>query len=186
MKKLLFVLFVLCALPVSGFAQMDEFGTFGKNKVVYEESLQNFYQSGHFEVWHSLDLNDPTQKEFFEETVAILESAYLSLSVFFDHELKDKIPVMLYKTHSEFESTNIIDEFLPEGVGAFVEHERNRMVLKADFSPPLMKSIVVHELVHSFASRPYKYGDWRSAAPARIFGGWRGVYSFFLRSPHKR
>src|SRR3989344_6440376 len=149
-KLMLLVTIVLMLLPALAFSQMDEFGPFGKNKVVYEKSLQNFYQSEHFEVWHSLDLNEIGQKEFFESTLAILENAHLSLSIIFNHEIKDKIPIMMYKTHSEFESTNIIAEFLPEGVGAFVEHERNRMVLKADFSPPLMKSIVVHELVHSF------------------------------------
>lgn len=152
MKKWMVLLCVVWALlPVGAFAQIvKEFESFGKNKVVYEKSLDNFYQSEHFEIWHSLNLRDIGQKEFFEEVLVVLESAYLSLSQLFDHEIKEKVPIMIYMTHSEFESTNIIAEFLPEGVGAFVEHERNRMVLKGDFAPPLMKSIVVHELVHSF------------------------------------
>src|SRR3989344_1664285 len=159
MRKLMLLLtIVLMLLPALAFSQMDEFGPFGKNKVVYEKSLQNFYQSEHFEVWHSLDLNDFSQKKFFEETLSILESAHLSLSILFNLEIKEKIPIMMYKTHSEFESTNIIAEFLPEGVGAFVESEKNRMVLKADFSPPLMKSMVVHELVHSFQFSILKRG----------------------------
>lgn len=151
--KNVMVLFLclLVWLPVNASAQIvKEFESFGKNKVVYEKSLNNFYQSEHFEIWHSLNLRDISQKEFFEEVLMVLENAYLSLSQLFDHEIKEKVPIMIYMTHSEFESTNIIAEFLPEGVGAFVEHERNRMVLKSDFSPPLMKSIVVHELVHSF------------------------------------
>lgn len=149
---------IVLALAPAAFAQMDEFGPFGKNKVIYGKTLQNFYQSEHFEVWHSLDLKDSAQKEFFGETLEILENAYVSLVTLFDHEIKDKIPIMMYKTHSEFESTNIIAEFLPEGVGAFVEDERNRMVLKADFSPSLMKSMVVHELVHSFQFSILKRG----------------------------
>lgn len=193
MKKVVIVLivvftWVICSVSV--FAQMDEFGPFEKNKVVYSKSLQNFYQSEHFEVWHSLDLRDQNQKTFFEETIAILESAYLSLSILFNHEIKDKIPIMFYKTHSEFESTNIIAEFLPEGVGAFMEHERNRMVIKADFSPPLMKSIVVHELMHSFQFSILKRGFLRVISgkfplpTGFIEGGAEFIASLYV--PHTR
>lgn len=153
MKKIVVLWFCLfLATPIYSFGQFGGFSEqFGKNKVVWRgEILNNFYQSEHFDVWHSLELKDSNQQKFFEGMVSILESAYLSLSFLFDHEIQEKIPVVLYKTHSEFENTNIIMEFLPEGVGAFVENEKNRMVLKADFSLPLMKSIVVHELAHSF------------------------------------
>ena len=152
MKKMMFFgLCILVLLPVSGFGQIiNDFESFGKNKVIYEKSLDKFYPSGHFDIWYSLDLTDADQKKIFEDIVAILENVYASISFLFDHEIKEKVPIMLYKTHSEFESTNIIVEFLSEGVGAFVEHKRNRMVLKGDFSPTLTKSIVTHELMHSF------------------------------------
>ena len=191
MRKLLFLMIVvLVLLPIEALAQTDEFGPFGKNKVVYEKSLQNFYQSEHFEVWHSLDLNDFSQKKFFEETLSILESAHLSLSILFNLEIKEKIPIMMYKTHSEFESTNITMEFLPEGVGAFVENEKNRMVLKADFSLPLMKSMVVHELVHSFQFSILKRGFLNKTTGTLPFpngfieGGAEFIASLYV--PHTR
>lgn len=150
MKKLsVFAVFVFLTFlsPSSLVAQFDGFG---KNKVIWEKNKDNFYQSEHFDVWHSLDLKDQGQKKLLEDTAATLESAYSELSFVYQHEIQKKIPIVIYRTHSEFESTNILAEFLPEGVGAFVESEQKRMVLKGDFSPPLNKSIIVHELAHEF------------------------------------
>ncbi len=150
MKK--FKVFAVLAVLVFCFppALSAQFEGFGKNKVVWEKNKDNFYQSEHFDVWHSLDLTDRSQKKFFEETISTLESAYSNLSFIYQHEIEKKIPIVIYRTHSEFESTNILAEFLPEGVGAFVESEHKRMVLKGDFSPPLNKAIIVHELAHEF------------------------------------
>ena len=51
------------------------------------------------------------EEKFLEEIVSFAESAYLKLSTEFDHELKDRIPMIVYKTHAEFEQTNIIVGF---------------------------------------------------------------------------
>ncbi len=48
------------------------------------------------------------------------------------HEIADPIPLILYKTHSEFEQTNLFPDFVPEGVLAFAEPTRGRMVLPID------------------------------------------------------
>ncbi|MDP3804251.1 MAG: hypothetical protein Q8Q87_01725, partial [Candidatus Omnitrophota bacterium] len=68
----------------------------------------------------------------------------------YGHKIEKKIPILLYRTHTDMESSNLVGGFMPEGVGAFVESERKRMVLKADFSRPLSRAIGVHELAHEF------------------------------------
>lgn len=124
---------------------------FGKNNVRYNQ-LDKFYASYRFDVWHNLDVSDPLQKEYLEMVVANLENArdWMSGNQIYGHTIEKRIPILLYNTHSEMESSNLVGGFLPEGVGAFVEWERRRMVLKADFSKPLGRAVGVHELAHEF------------------------------------
>lgn len=124
---------------------------FGKNNVRYDQ-LDQFYESHRFDVWHNLDPNDPDQMEYLRQVVDNLEGArdWMGGSKISNHSIEKRIPIFFCKTHSCMESLNLVGGFLPEGVGAFVELERKRMVLKADFSRPLGRAIGVHELFHEF------------------------------------
>ena len=62
------------------------------------------------------------------------ENAYQHISAELKHDLPDRVPLILFKTQSEF-MTNNIAAGLPEGVLAFAEPERNRMVLPIDEPP---------------------------------------------------
>ena len=144
-KKIALVMALGIFLSVPASAQ------FGKNNVRYNQ-LDKFYESYRFDVWHNLDTNDPVQKEYLEMVVANLENArdWMSSQEVYGHTIERRIPIWLYKTHTDMESSNIVGGFLPEGVGAFAESEKRRMVLKADFSKPLGRAIGVHELAHEF------------------------------------
>src|SRR3989338_9831054 len=147
LKKSVFLLIIGCWLSAVGTAHAQ----FGKNNVRYNQ-LTEFYESYRFDVWHSFDTDDPVQKEYLREVVANLENArdWMSGQRIFGHNIEKRIPIFFYKTHTDMESSNLVGGFMPEGVGAFVESERKRMVLKADFSRPLSRAIGVHELVHEF------------------------------------
>ena len=158
MRRITLIVAVVFALLVPGSADAQMNGivpnfdvTFGKNTVIWKENAKNFYQSAHFDVYHPLDVNDPNQKYHLEEAVNQLEGSYEWLSNKLGHHLKDRIPILLHKTHSDFETSNVYrNPFIPEGVGAYAEPVRNRMVLKLDFLPPLNKTIITHELAHIF------------------------------------
>ncbi len=147
MRKLnvLFAALLVIFLSTSAEAQ------FGKNNVRYNE-LNHFYQSQRFDVWHNLDPNDPAQMEHLRQVVATLEGArdWMGSSKIFNHSIEKRIPIFFYKTHTDMEASNLVGGFMPEGVGAFTEPERDRLVLKGDFSIPLGREIPVHELVHQF------------------------------------
>ncbi len=146
-RKVTIFVAILFFLPILAEAQ------FGKNKVLWEKVDENYYRSAHFEFYHSLDLNDKWQYEHFNRTVNQLEKTFEYLSKKLDHSLmegKGRVPVIQYRTHSTFEATHIIGGFLPEGVGAFAESYRNRLVIKMDFLPPLNDTIAAHELSHIF------------------------------------
>ena len=79
-----------------------------------------------------------------------LESSYQKVSTTLKHEIGQPIPVILYKTHSEFEQTNLGGGFIPEGVLAFAEPVRGRMVMPIDEPPDKLQGLITHELTHIF------------------------------------
>ena len=140
--RLLCLLLVLAtAAPAS--AQFVPY--FGKNKVAYDTFAWRVYKSPHFEVYYY-----PEFEQHLARVVSYAESAYQKVSSDLKHEISSPIPLILYKTHSEFEQTNLYPDFVPEGVQAFAEHVRGRMVLPIDLSPDELQGLITHELTHVF------------------------------------
>ncbi|HSB61938.1 MAG TPA: hypothetical protein VLI67_09470, partial [Vicinamibacteria bacterium] len=119
---------------------------FGKNKVKYDNFAWRVYKSPHFEVYYY-----PEFEQHLARLVSYLESAYLKLSNGLKHELARPVPAILYKTHSEFEQTNLFPAFVPEGVLAFAEPLRGRLVLPIDEPPDKLNGLIQHEMTHVFA-----------------------------------
>jgi WD40 repeat protein len=118
---------------------------FGQNKIVYDNFKWNVYHSTHFDVYF-YDEERPS----LQRVVDAAESAYLDLSQKFNFQISKKIPLIFYATHSAFEQTNVDLNFIPEGVGAFAEPTRNRMVLPIDLAENELLQLVQHELTHIF------------------------------------
>lgn len=132
-------IFVLALAVTTASAQ------FGKNKIAYENYDWKVYASPHFDV-HYYD----AQEAFLEDLVSYAESTYLEISKALDHELRFRVPLVIYKTHQEFRQTNITLAELPDGVLAFAEPIQNRMVLPIDLPPDELYKLVAHELTHIF------------------------------------
>ncbi|HVR70801.1 MAG TPA: BamA/TamA family outer membrane protein [Vicinamibacteria bacterium] len=118
---------------------------FGKNKVAYDNFAWRVYKSPHFEVYYY-----PEFEQHLSRVVSYLESSYQKVSSALKHELESPVPVVFYKTHSEFEQTNLYPTFVPEGVAAFAESVRGRMVLPIDEPPDKLQGLITHELTHIF------------------------------------
>ena len=131
----------LAAAPAS--AQFIPY--YGKNKVKYDNFAWRIYKSPHFEVFYY-----PEFEPQLERLTSYLESGYLKISTGLKHEMPKPIPVIFYKTHSEFEETNLFPSFIPEGVEAFTEPVLNRMVLPIDEPPDRMQGLITHEMTHAF------------------------------------
>jgi Tol biopolymer transport system component len=119
---------------------------YGKNKVKYDNFAWRVYRSPHFEVFYY-----PEFEQHLGRLTSYLESAYLKISTGLKHEMSEPVPVIFYKTHSEFEETNLYPTFIPEGVAAFTEPIKNRMVLPIDEPPDQLQGLITHELTHAFA-----------------------------------
>jgi len=136
------VAFLLAAAPAA--AQLvDYFG--GKNKVNYDKFNWRRYDTEHFSIYYY-----PEEEAYLDEVVNWAETAYEIISQRLNHQMRKKIPILYYKTHSEFEQTNIIPMFLPEGVGAFAEPRAGRVVIPLDDPPAEMQRLFTHELTHAF------------------------------------
>jgi len=125
--------------PVMGMAQ------FHQPKVTYDRFKWQVYHSPHFDIHYY-----PEEEIFLEQMVSFSESAYLKLSEDLDHQLSMRVPLIYYKTHPEFEQTNIELQEIPEAVGAFAEPLQNRMVLPIDGPPDKTYKLITHELTHIF------------------------------------
>jgi hypothetical protein len=133
------------ALLAAAPAHAQFFPYYGKNKVVYDNFNWRVYRSPHFEVYYY-----PEFEQHLGRVVSYAESSYQKVSSGLKHEIANPIPLILYKTHSEFEQTNLFPTFVPEGVAAFAEPGRDRMVLPIDWPPDRLQGLITHELTHIF------------------------------------
>ena len=60
------------------------------------------------------------------------------------------MPLILFSTSSEFWQQNVIPGAAQEGVGAFAEPSRSRMVMPIDEPSDLLYRLITHELTHVF------------------------------------
>jgi hypothetical protein len=118
---------------------------YGKNKVKYDNFAWRVYKSPHFEIYYY-----PEFEPHLGRVISYAESAYQKISGDLKHNITSSIPLILYKTHAEFEQTNLFPDFVPEGVAAFAEPQRNRIVLPIDEAPDRLQGLITHELTHVF------------------------------------
>ncbi len=136
----------IAALVGSGVAEAQFYGFFGKNpKIRYRDFNWKIYHSTHFDVYYYDD-----EAHQLDRVVSFAESAYDYLSREFDYQIKEPTPLIFYRTHAEFQQTNVISNYIPEGTGAFATPLRNRMVMPVDLPDDELMELMLHELTHIF------------------------------------
>jgi hypothetical protein len=118
---------------------------YGKNLVHYNNFDWHIYTTDHFEIYYY-----PEMEQHLERVASYAESAYQQISADLKHDLAFKVPLIIFKTHSEFEQQNVIPGAAQEGVGAFAEPTRDRMLLPLDEPSDLLYRLITHELTHIF------------------------------------
>jgi len=139
---LTFAMAGLVPRPVTG--QTPFVPYFGKNQVRYDRFDWHIYKTDHFEIFYY-----PALEQHLERVAAYAESAYQHVSAELKHDLAEKVPLIVFKTESEFQENHIGPD-MPEGVLAFAEPERNRMVLPIDQPSDQLYQLITHELTHIF------------------------------------
>jgi WD40 repeat protein len=126
-------------------AQTQYIPYFGKNQIRYDNFDWHTYQTEHFEIYYY-----PEIEPHLERIAGYAESAYQHVSSELKHDLSMKLPLILFSTSSEFWQQNVIPGAAQEGVGAFAEPGRYRIVMPIDEPPDLLYRLIVHELTHQF------------------------------------
>ena len=138
------VLFVTGSVA-DAFAQTGYVPYYGKNRIRYDNFKWTIYTTDHFEIYYY-----PEIEQHLERVTSYAESAYQQVSSDLKHDLAFKVPLVLYKTQAEFQQQNIEPGELPEGVLAFAEPYRDRMVLPIDEPSDALYRLITHELTHIF------------------------------------
>ena len=132
-------------LVEEAFGQTPYVPYYGKNRIRFNDFKWNIYKTDHFEIYYY-----PEIEAQLERVTSYAESAYQQVSSDLKHDLAFKVPLVLYKTQSEFQQQNIEPGELPEAVLAFAEPYRDRMVLPIDEPSDALYRLITHELTHIF------------------------------------
>ena len=153
----LHILLLLSLLvPHVGWAQ-----AFGKNKITGQRFDWHIHRTEHFDIHYY-----PSEAKLVPIMAAIAEEAYEQHSEDFEHELQDRTPLILYKSHKDFQETNIILQELHEGIGGFAELFKHRIVIPFTGSLEAFREVIFHELIHIF-----QYDIIYQKPHARIYSG---------------
>jgi hypothetical protein len=118
---------------------------YGKNQIKYDNFDWQIYTTDHFEIFYYSDI-----EPHLERVAGYAESAYQHVSSELKHDLAFKVPLILFSTSSEFFQQNVLPGAAQEGVGAFAEPSRNRILMPMDEPSDLLYRLTVHELTHVF------------------------------------
>ena len=123
---------------------------FGRNKVQYSSFDFKVIQTEHFDVYY-----------YERERVAAMDAArmaergYARLSKVLNHEFRERKPIILYASHSDFQQTNALGQAPGEGTGGVTDFQRNRAVMPFTGSYDEFEHVLQHEMVHQF-----QYDTW--------------------------
>lgn len=134
-NNLIFILFLLVS---------NVFGQFGQNKVSYKDFNWLYIQTKHFDIYF-----DEHGKEIAQFAAHTLEYALDQLSSELNYKINNRLAVIVYNTHNDFQETNAADEYLSQGIGGFTEPFKNRVVMPFDGDYASFRSTLHHELVHA-------------------------------------
>ena len=117
---------------------------FGKNHVQYKTFDMSYIQSEHFDIYFSQGGLPVAQ---FVASVA--EQSYRELRDDFRYELGDRVTIIVYNSHNDFEQTNVQVAPPEESVGGFTEFFKNRVVIPYEGNWERFRHVIHHELTHA-------------------------------------
>ncbi len=128
------------------------FAQFGQNKVNYKDFEWFYIQTQHFDLYFS-----EGGEKIAEFTAAASEEALNRLQKDINYQVNNRITLIVYNSHNDFQETNVTDEYTGKGIGGFTEPFKNRVVFPFEGSYKKFQHVIAHELVHAVMRDMY-YG----------------------------
>ncbi|MEX2154878.1 MAG: hypothetical protein WD825_16165 [Gemmatimonadaceae bacterium] len=137
---------VAAAVLVASFAAhpVRAQGYFGQNQVQYDPFDWIVKETEHFLVFYY-----PEEAAAAQDAARMAERAYARLSRVLDHQFREKKPIMLFASRTDFGQNNVTGD-LGEGTGGVTESLRHRMLLNFTGDYRSFEHILTHEMVHAF------------------------------------
>ncbi len=117
---------------------------FGRNKVNYTAFDFKVIQTEHFDVYYY-----DGERVAAMDASRMSERAYAKLSKVLNHEFRERKPIILYASQTDFQQTNATDVG-GEGTGGVTDFARNRAVLPFTGSYADFEHVLLHEMSHQF------------------------------------
>ncbi len=131
---------------------------FGRNKVQYTDFDFKVIQTEHFDIYYY-----DRERTAALDGARIAERSYARLSKVLNHEFRERKPIILYASQSDFMQTNAT-EVSSEGTGGVTDFARNRAVMPFTGAYSDFEHVLTHEMAHQF-----QYDIWsRGRAGAGI------------------
>jgi hypothetical protein len=116
---------------------------FGQNKVQYHHLNFAVIRTEHFDVYYHV-----VEREAALDAARMAERAYARLSRVLNHQYRERQPIIVYASHTEFQQNNVTD--IGEGTGGVTEPFRHRILLPFTGSYADFEHVLQHEMVHQF------------------------------------
>jgi len=118
---------------------------FGRNKVQYRAFDFQIIRTEHFDVYYY-----EQERAAALDAARMVERSYARLSRILQHEFRERKPLIVYASHTDFQQTNALAGFLDESTGGVTEAMKSRMILPFTGSYADFDHVLTHELVHGF------------------------------------
>jgi len=136
---------------------------FGQNKVQYKEFDWKYLKTKHFDVYFSQG-----GEKLAEFAAHVMEQSLASLTDNIDYSISNRIPVVIYNSHNDFQQNNVVDEYLPEGVGGVTELFKNRINVPFEGDYEKFRHVIHHELLHAFMNDMFYGGSLQNIISKNI------------------
>ncbi|MDQ2669949.1 MAG: BamA/TamA family outer membrane protein [Gemmatimonadota bacterium] len=118
---------------------------FGQNKVQYSHFDFQVLRTEHFDIYYYEE-----ERQAALDAARMAERAYARLSRILNHRFKERKPIILYASHSDFQQTNATPGEIGEGTGGFTDFLKHRNVMPLTGSYTEIEEVLTHEMVHQF------------------------------------
>lgn len=130
------------------------YGQFGRNKVQYKGFTWYYIQSKHFDVYFNQE-----SRSVIEFAAQSAEEALGLIELDMNYRINNRIALIVYSSQNDFQETNVISQYLPEGVGGFTELFKNRVVVPFVGDYGQFHHVIHHELVHAVVNDMFYGGS---------------------------
>jgi len=147
------ILFALLLVMTQG-----AFSQFGKNKVQYRKFDWKYIQTSHFDVYYYDDAVELANLCAYQA-----EKSLASIEKLLNYKMEKRVPFIIYNSKNEFQQTNVIGQYMPEGIGGVTELFKNRVVIPYLGDLKQFKHVIHHELVHAVLNVMFMGGTFQTA-----------------------